>query len=582
MRSTWRTAAAVLGVVALVIAVSATAGGAGARPTADAGSFTSFPRSQTLITSGTQWGNIAGTNPYVGNYAAGMVGLVNETLLRFDPLKDRYINWLAKSATWTGPRQFTIAVRPGVKWADGKRFTGAAVAFNLNLTRFKTSPWNNLYLNVRAPIVAHGNRVVVNFKTTPNYVQWQNAMWNIPMISPAQAKDAITNAASLTTYSPGNPIGTGPYKMDAKGYDPTTRVVYVKKAHWWAADQHVSPSPKPKYIIDLVNTSNTNSLSAVLAGVEDLNNNYLPGVESLVNQGKVSTYYKQAPYMQSANTAWLEPNTTHKPLNDTVFRKALASAIDVNKIVREDYHNLVLPSSPTGLLPTWNKYVDTASVKANGTKFNTAAAESMLAKAGYTKDGSGYFKNKDGSKIDLEIAVPQGWSDWEAARDMIVASAKDAGIRITAKVKDFNTWQTDRNTGNFDLVVDNNYQISDNPYTYWNGIYHLPILTTGTGQTNFNFQRYSNPSAWSLVQRLDKTPLTNTSAIKEINSKLQTILMQDQPLIPLWYNGVWAQFTSKYWTNWPAAGTSRQYIPAMWRGYMQMTGIDMITHLKQK
>jgi peptide/nickel transport system substrate-binding protein len=356
----------------------------------------------------------------------------------------------------------------------------------------------------------------------------------------------------------------------------------VKKPHWWAADQHVSPSPKPKYIIDLVNTSNTNSLSAVLAGVEDLNNNYLPGVESLVNQGKVSAYYKKAPYMLSANTAWLEPNTTHKPLSDVVFRKALAGAIDVNKIVREDYHNLVLPASPTGLLPTWNKYVDAASVKANGTKFSTSAAETMLTKAGYTKDSSGYFKNKDGSKIDLEIAVPQGWSDWEAARDMIISSAKDAGIRITAKVKDFNTWQTDRNTGNFDLVVDNNYQISDNPYTYWNGIFHLPILTTGTGQTNFNFQRYSNPSAWSLVQRLDKTPLTNTSAIKEINSKLQTILMQDQPLIPLWYNGVWAQFTSKYWTNWPAAGTSRQYIPAMWRGYMQMTGIDMITHLKQK
>ncbi len=511
-----------------------------------------------------------------------MVGLVNETLLRFDPLKDTYINWLAKSATWTGPRQFTIAVRPNVKWADGKRFTASDVAFNLNLTRFKTSPWNNLYLNVKAPVVAHGSSIVVNFKATPNYVQWQNAMWNIPMISPSQAKDAITNAASLTTYSPGNPIGTGPYAMDSKGYDPTTRVVYVKKPHWWAADQHVSPSPKPKYIIDLVNTSNTNSLSAVLAGVEDLNNNYLPGVESLVKQGKVSTYYKTAPYMQSANTAWLEPNTTHKPLNDPVFRKALASAIDVSKIVREDYHNLVLPASPTGLLPTWTKYVDKAAVKANGAKFSTSAADTMLTKAGYTKDSSGFFKNKDGSKIDLEVAVPQGWSDWEAARDMIISSAKDAGIRVTAKVKDFNTWQTDRNTGNFDLVVDNNYQISDNPYTYWNGIYHLPILKTGTGQTNFNFERYSNPTAWSLVQRLDKTPLANTAAIKEINSKLQTILMRDQPMIPLWYNGVWAQFTSKYWTNWPAAGTSRQYIPAMWRGYMQMTGIDVITHLKQK
>ena len=43
-------------------------------------------------------------NPYVGNYATGMVGLVNETLLRYDPLKDKYINWLAKSAKFTGAK----------------------------------------------------------------------------------------------------------------------------------------------------------------------------------------------------------------------------------------------------------------------------------------------------------------------------------------------------------------------------------------------------------------------------------------------------------------------------------------------
>jgi peptide/nickel transport system substrate-binding protein len=572
MNIRWRWPIAVVALAALVLL---TAVGAGAsQKSATAG----YPRSQTLITSGTQWGNIAGTNPYVGNYATGMVGLVNETLLRFDPLKDQYINWLAKSANWTSAKNFTIAVRPGIKWADGKAFAGKDVAFNLNLLRFPTSPWNNLYLNVKS-IAAHGNTVMVSFKATPNYVQWQNAMWNIPMISPTQAS-VIKTAAQLTTYSPSNPIGTGPYQMDPKGYDPTTRVVWVKKAHWWAADQGISPSPVPKYIIDLVNTSNTNSLSAVLAGVEDLNSNYLPGVEQLVQAGKVQTFYKKAPYMLSANTAWLEPNTTVKPLNDPVFRKALASAIDVNKIVREDYHNLVLAASPSGLLPTWAKYVDKAAVKANGFKFNTATTASMLAKAGYKKGGDGYFMNKDGSKIDLEIAVPQGWSDWEAARDMIISSAKSAGIHITAKVKDFNTWQTDRNAGKFDLVIDNNYQLSDNPYTYWNGIFHLPVITTGTGQTNFNFGRYENPAAWTLVQRLDRTPLSNTALIAKINSQLQTTLMKELPLIPLWYNGIWAQFTSKYWKSWPAAGTN-PFIPAIWRGYLQMTGIDMITHLKK-
>ena len=579
MKRVWKRTAVGLGVIAMAVAVSVTAGSAGA---SKKNSLANYPRSQTLITSGTQWGNIAGTNPYAGNYAAGMIGLDIETLLRFDPVKGTYINWLAQSATWTGPKQYTIVVRSGVKWGDGKALKGSDVAFNVNLGRFNTAFWNNLYVNLKQPLVVHGNTVVINFKGTPNYIQWQNLMWNLPMISPAQAGSMITNAASLTTYSPGNPIGTGPYQMDSKGFDPTTRVVWVKKAHWWASDLGIEPSPAPKYVIDLVNTSNTNSLSAVLAGVEDLNNNYLPGVNQLVDQGKVSTYFAKAPYMLSANTAWLEPNTTVKPLNDPVFRRALAESINVNQVVTQDYGNLVLPASPTGLLPTWSKYIDKAAVAANGFKYDTADAASLLTKAGYPKDSSGMFENKDGSKIDLDLSVPQGWSDWEAARDMIVSSAKAAGIRITAKVKDFNTWQSDRNTGNFDLVIDNAYQISDNPWTYWNGIFHLPVISTGTGQTFANFERYSNPDAWALVQKLNQTPPTNTAAIQQMNSSLQTTLMKDLPLIPLWYNGMWAQFTSKYWTNWPSSSSTRQYTPVMWGGYQQMTGIDMFTHLKKK
>jgi peptide/nickel transport system substrate-binding protein len=565
---------ALVAIAALALVATLGSGGAGASYKAK-----SYPRAQTLITSGSQWGNIAGMNPYVGNNAAGMIGLVNETLLRYDPLADKYINWLAQSAKWTGAKQYTIVVRPNVKWSDGKTFTGSDVAFNINLARFNTSRWNNLWVNLKQPIAVKGNTVVVNFKGTPNYVQWQNMVWNMPMISPVQGK-TITTAQLLTTYNPHSPIGTGPYKLDTSGFDVTTRVVWQKRAHWWAADQGVSPSPAPQYVIDLVNTSNTNSLSAVLAGVEDLNNNYLPGANKLADSGKVHTYFPKAPYMLSANTAWLEPNTSEAPLNDPVFRKALAMSIDINKIVTDDYGNLVLKASASGLLPTWNKTINASLVKQYGFTHNAAAAKALLVKAGYKTDSSGMFVNKDGSKIDLEISVPQGWSDWEAARDMIISSTKDAGIRLHAKVKDFNTWQSDRNTGKFDLVIDNAYQLSDNPWTYWNGVFHMPVITTGTGQTFANYERYDNPTAWALTQKLDKTPPSDTKTIASLNNQLQTILMQDLPLIPLWYNGIWAQMTSKYWTNWPAAKTNRQFVPVMWNGYLQMTGIDTITHLK--
>ena len=109
---------------------------------------------------------------------------------------------------------------------------------------------------------------------------------------------------------------------------------------------------------DLVNTSNTNSLSAVLAGIEDLNNNYLPGVEHLVDQGKVKTYFPGSPYDAVGEHGLARAEHEICPLNDPAFRRALAEAIDVNKIVKQDYHNVLPPAQPTGLLPTWKKYIN--------------------------------------------------------------------------------------------------------------------------------------------------------------------------------------------------------------------------------
>jgi peptide/nickel transport system substrate-binding protein len=84
-----------------------------------------------------------------------------------------------------------------------------------------------------------------------------------------------------------------------------------------------------------------------------------------------------------------------------------------------------------------------------------------------------------------------------------------------------------------------------------------------------------------LVQQLDKTKLSDITKRKAIMKKLQKIGLVNMPIIPLWYNGVWAQTQSKYWTNWPSDKSSRHYIPCMWRGYLQMTGIDMFTHVKK-
>ncbi len=156
--------------------------------------------------------------------------------------------------------------------------------------------------------------------------------------------------------------------------------------------------------------------------------------------------------MLSANTAWLVTNDVKKPMDDAQFRLAIANAVNVPAIVNKVYGNIVKAADPTGLLPTWDKYIDKTQTASLGFKYDPKKAAALLAAAGYKKGSDGFVTNKDGSPIKLTIMVPSGWSDWEAARDVIVSSLKAVGINTEAKIVDYNGLVAARNAGDFDLA----------------------------------------------------------------------------------------------------------------------------------
>jgi len=535
-----------------------------------------YERSETLYTGGTQWGPPSSWNPFnQGNYAMGTIGLVYETPFIYDPLTNEYIPWLAESGTWTDPKTYEMKLRSGIYWSDGKPFTSDDVAFTFELGKkaaiFYSPLWG--WLSSIDKVDASAVRFTFN---EPLYQEWAWYMYNVPIL-PKHLWESKT-ADEIATGTNEKPVGTGPYLYDTADQ---SRMVWVKNESWWGHDL-LGLNPAPKRIVDIVNPSNPVALGMVLQGGYDLNNNFLPGVATLVKGGYgIQTYYADAPYHLSANTAWLIMNTTKPPMNDSAFRKALAFAVDTDQIVQVVYGNMVQKANATGLLPVWDQYVDQGVAKELGFSYDPAKAKQILASAGYKDvDGDSFVEAPDGSKIALKIIVPFGWTDWMESIKVVSKGAQAVGINLAPDYPDYGAYLSARLGGTFEMAIDNQAQLSNTPWRYYDWMFQSPLADIETMQ-NGNYGRYDNPEAFALVEQLDKTPIDDVAAMKAIISKLQRIQLTDMPLIPLWYNGMWSQVNNSYWTNWPSsAEDANHWLPSSWRGYWNMTSIRMLTDLK--
>jgi peptide/nickel transport system substrate-binding protein len=94
--------------------------------------------------------------------------------------------------------------------------------------------------------------------------------------------------------------GSGAYVYETHSED---RNVWVRNENWWGID--VFGKPARKRIVDIRFASNNVALGSVVKRDLDLSNNFLPGIATLSEKGYVTTYFEEAPYMLSANTAVL-------------------------------------------------------------------------------------------------------------------------------------------------------------------------------------------------------------------------------------------------------------------------------------
>lgn len=545
-------------------------------PAAQPETPTEFPRNETLYVSGAAWGPASTWNPFQPGSLAnttGTIGFVYEFLFDFDPLTGEFIPWLAESGDWTDATTYEVTLRDGLTWSDGQPLTAEDVKFTAELGQKYAALWfAPLWTNTGLTAVEAVDDTNVKFTfSEPLYQEWGNYLYNLPIVPKHLWEDRTEE--EITTGANEKPVGSGAYMYLSNAED---RNIWVRNENWWGTSEFGQPAPK--YIVDIRTSSNNVALGMVLKGELDLSNNFLPGVATLADKGYVKTYFAQAPYMLSANTAVLFLNTTKKPMDDAAFRRALAFAIDVPSIVNVAYAQLVKAASPTGLLPSLSKFDDQAVLAELGYTFDTEKAVQMLADAGYKDvDGDGFVEAPDGSKIELQVTCPNGWTDWMAAIDIIATSAQAAGINIKSAYPDYGAWNTELQGGTFDMTLNNWAGMSNTPWTLYNLLFRHPIQEQ---MQSGNFGRYDNQEIFDLVDALAKVPVTDEAGMKAACSQIQEFMLTDMPMIPLWYNGLWSQFSTSSWTSWPDENATNPTLPTTWSGYWQMGGLMTLINLK--
>ena len=536
-----------------------------------------YDRNETIYVAGSAWGPPSTWNPFQPGSLAnttGTLGFVYETLFNFDPQTGELTPWLAESGAWLDDNTFEVKLREGIEWTDGEPMMADDVVFTMKLGEmYPSGIWfGPMWLKYVQDVVATDDYTVQFMMEDPLYQEFENNLYNIPIVPEHIWKDL--SEADITTGANENPVGSGAYMYSTHSED---RNVWVRNENWWGND--VFGAPAPKRIVDIRTSSNAVALGMVLKGELDLSNNFLPGVAEMVDKGYVTTYYPEQPYMLSANTAVLFLNLTQKPLDDVNFRKALAYAIDTDSIVNVAYAGLVKAANPTGLLPVLDKYIDKDVVDEYGWSYDPEMAASILADAGYVDvDGDGFVEAPDGSKIELEVTCPVGWSDWEAAIAVISDSVQAAGINVKDVPTDYGAWNDGLQGGTFHMTLNNWASMSNTPWTAFNLFFRHPIDPV---MQSGNFGRYENQEIFDLVDELAKIQMSDEAGMQSKCAEIETIMLQDVPMIPLWYNGLWAQYSNAVWTNWPtAAGDTPNTLPTTWSGYWQLGGLETLITLE--
>jgi peptide/nickel transport system substrate-binding protein len=186
-------------------------------------------------------------------------------------------------------------------------------------------------------------------------------------------------------------------------------------------------------------------------------------------------------------------------------------------------------------------------------------AKELLDDAGIVdSDGDGW-REYEGENLHYVATCPNGWSDWQAAIEVVAAAGNEIGIDITTNYPEWSVYQTVVTASDADLPEGYDifmmWSAGAGPTQPWGRIrYLLSSEFVGmAGNWNGNWGQYSNPEVDDLINAIPAE--TDPAKLKEMYTELVKIYLTDVPSITLMYRPQnFHTVNETVWTGFPYDG----------------------------
>ncbi len=554
-----------------------------------------LPRKETLYYGGQQWGSITSFNPfhptpnnwaYTAHSDIGVLRtIVFESLFAYNMLDGKLYGLLGTDYSWNG-RELTVKLNPDAKWSDGQPVTAEDVAYTFELAKKYTTVISTNWEYLESVTAVDSGTVVFTAKEenfAPKIIEVMiSGIYIVPKhewekVDAECAGDTGKFLQYATTDM--NLVHSGPYHFIVS--DDTKTVLVRDDNYWGQAPSMFGSLPAPKYIAHNIFKDNNSIMAAFKDGQIDVNQQFTPQIWRLWENDKlpISTYLPEPPYFLPGVIPSIWFNLDKPGLNDPKVRRAIALAINYKMIARNAMSGYTPDIYPSLLLPvpTMLKLVDAEALKPLQYAGNQAdEANKLLDEAGWTR-GAGGIREKDGVRLSFKLECPSGWTDWNAALEIVAQAGRRIGIELVTNFRDHPVFLTDFQAGNIDIGM---WSINaTNVAAPWSAarlaLSSVGVPPRGTAAT-FNYSRYKNDRVDELISRLATE--TDEAKVKEMWTELHMIYLTDLPVAPIMYRPIhFHEVNESVWTGFPKMGDGSNIPPNIFTDGWSIKGLYVIS-----